>query len=169
MTSASAAAAATTQQDADPTMQMIKLSSVVDQADDREVRLLEQGKSIYAVFKQRMGDYPRPEEDVTPEHLAALRALFSNGAPPYVDLAVWGPYGRRIQRKLRFSGQVLGASGVLHAAQLYGPPSVCEWQACWAIFQTGAIMLEVLSAATLDLWERRSRIMPVDTTQRLGL
>ena len=65
-----------------------------------------------------------------------------------------GPYGRRIQRKLRLSGQVLGASGVLHAAQLYGPPSACEWQVCWAIFQTGAIMLEVLSAATLDLWEK---------------
>ena len=72
MTSASAAAASTTQQDADPTMQMIKLSSVVVQADDREVRLLEQAKSIYAVFKHRMGDYPRPEEDVTPEQLAAL-------------------------------------------------------------------------------------------------
>ena len=156
MTSASAAAAATTQQDAHPTMQMIKLSSVVNQADDREVRLLEQAQvdAAYAVFKERMGDYPRPEEDVTPEQLAALRALFSSGAPPYVDLAVWGPYGRRTQRKLRFSGQVLGANGVLHAAQLYGPPSVCEWQACWAIFPTGAIMLEVPWAATLDLWEK---------------
>ena len=101
-----------------------------------------------------MGDYPRPEEDVTPEQLAALSALFSSGAPPFVDLAVWCPYGRRIQRELRFSGQVLGASGVLHTLQLYGPPTVCGWQACWAIFKTGAITRQELSPPTLDLWEK---------------
>ena len=135
---------------------MIKFSLVVDQADDREVRPLEQNQvdSAHAASKARMGDYPRLEEDVTPEQLAALRALFSSGTPPYVDLAVWEPYGRRIQRKLLFSGQVLNAQGILHTVQLHGPPTVCEWQACWAIFKTGAIMLQELSPSTLNLWEK---------------
>ena len=45
---------------------MIKFSSVVDQADDREVRPLERNQvdSAYAVHKARVGDNPRPEEDV---------------------------------------------------------------------------------------------------------
>ena len=67
---------------------------------------------------------------------------------------LWEPYGRRIQRKLRFSGQVPGAQGVLQTVQLYGPPTVCEWQACWAISKTGAIMLQELSPSTLDMWEK---------------
>ena len=110
------------------------------------------------VERQKMGDYPRPEEDVTPEQLAALRALFVGSAavrgPDSVG-TVWGPYGHRIQRKLRFSGQVLGAQGVLQTVQLYGPPTVCEWQTCcWAIFKTGSIVLQELSPSTLDLWEK---------------
>ena len=38
--------------------------------------------------------------------------------------------------------------------QLYEPPTVCEWQACWAILKTGAIVLQELSPSTLDLWEK---------------
>ena len=140
---------------------MIKFSSVVHQADDREVRPLEQNQvdSACAVNKARMGDYPRLEEDVTPEQLAALRALFSSGAPPYVDLAVWEPYGRRIQRKLRFSGQVLVAQGILHTVQLYGPPTVCECRLAGLSFKkkkqkNGAIMLQELSPSSLNLCEK---------------
>ena len=70
-----------------PAFKMIKFSTVVVQADDREVRPLEQNQvdSAYAVCKARMGNCPRPEEDVTVEQLAALRALFSSRA------AVRGP------------------------------------------------------------------------------
>ena len=154
---------------------MIKFSSVVHQADDREVRPLEQNQvdSACAVNKARMGDYPRPEEDVTPEQLAALRALFSSGAPPYVDLAVWEPYGRRIQRKLRFSGQVLVAQGILHTVQLYGPPTVCEWQACWAIFlkknkKTVQLCFRSSRRPRLTCARRWLPIMPLDTGRRRG-
>ena len=120
---------------ADPPTQMIELSSVV--GDGREVRSVEraQVESAYAAYKARIGDYPRPEEDVTLGQLAALRALLSSGAPLYVDLAVWGPFGHRIQRKLGVSGQVLCANGVLRTVQLYGQPSVSGWQARWGNLQ----------------------------------
>ena len=50
---------------ADPPTQMIELSLVV--GDGREVRSVEraQVEPAYAAYKARMGDYPRPEEDVT--------------------------------------------------------------------------------------------------------
>ena len=49
--------------------QTIKLASVVDQADDREVHLLVQAHvdSAYLVYKGRMGDYQRPLENVSLE------------------------------------------------------------------------------------------------------
>ena len=39
---------------------------------------------------------------VTPEQLAALRALLSSGDPPYVDLAVCGPFGHRSSKSSGF-------------------------------------------------------------------
>ena len=103
-----------------------------------------QDESAYAAYQARTGDYPRPEEDVTPEQLAALRAPFLSGGPLFVDLAVWGPFGHRIQRKLRLSGQTLGANSVFRTFLLCSLLSVFEWHAGWAILKTGATMLQVL-------------------------
>ena len=77
------------------------MSTIVDQASDLEAQLMQQTDvdRAYRVYRDRLGDYPRPEEDITPEQLAGLKALFATGAPPYVDFAVWGPFGRRIQKK----------------------------------------------------------------------
>ena len=74
--------------------QMIKLSSVVDRADDREEHLMVQAQvdSAYVVYNERIGDLSRPVENASLEQLATLRAPVSCGAPPYVDLAVCGPY-----------------------------------------------------------------------------
>ena len=59
--------------------QMIKLSSVVDQADDREVHLMVQAQvdSAYVVYKERMGDLSKPVENASLEELATLRAPVS--------------------------------------------------------------------------------------------
>ena len=136
----------------------IKLSTVVDQGipTDRDITPLTESEvtSCYDVYRAKMGHDPRPDEDITEEQLAGLRALFASGAAPYVDLAIWGPYGRRTQRKLKFSGLVLGAGGLLHHIQLPGPPNLESWQAGFSVFCTGCIMLQVISVATLELWDK---------------
>ena len=75
----------------------VKLSTIVDQANDQEIDLMLEPEvaQAYKVYRDKLGDTPRPEEDVTPEQLAGLKALYKSGQPPYVDLAVWGPFGRR--------------------------------------------------------------------------
>ena len=133
VTSASAVPA----QYADSAMQMVKLSLVVDQADDREVRPLEQNQvdSAYPVHKMRMGDYPRQEEDDTPTQ----------------------PRQRSWQR----SGRCFRGSTGVRSTQtmILGPGFGCrrrthEWQACWAVVKTGAIRPEELSPSMLDRWEK---------------
>ena len=109
-------------------------------------------EAYYAVYRKLMGHDPRPEEDITAEQLSGLKALFTSGAAPYVDLAIWGPFGQRTQRKLKLSGLVLGTDGVLQQVQLYGPPDVETWAAGFAVFRTGCIMLEEVSISTLALW-----------------
>jgi len=134
----------------------IKLATVVDQAHDGETLELSQQNvaDAYDRYRNSQGGEPRPEEDLTGDQLAALKSLFDSGAPPYVDLAVWGPFGRRIQKKLKMSGLVMGADGQLHMSLLYGPPSVEEWVAGWTVFKTGAIMLGTITPSTCDHWAK---------------
>ena len=132
----------------------IKLATVVDQTNDSEVVALpeEEVESCYKHYSDRVGEVPLPEEDISVEQLAGLKALFKTGASPYVDLAVFGPFGCRIASKLKFSGLLMGADGELHVIQLYGPPNVDEWVAGFTVFKTGAVMLQQLSPWTCDLW-----------------
>ena len=147
----------------------IKLATVVDQANDNEVEAMEgaQIKAAYATYASKQGDVPPPQEDLTTEQLTGLRALFSSSGPPYVDLAIWGPYGRRIQKKLRMKGLVLQASGRLATSELYGPPNFEEWMAGWNVFKTGCIMLGEISPAVCDLWSSMIRTYAVRYGQEL--
>ena len=137
-----------------PSSRSIKLATVVDQASDREVPPLgdDDVEKYYEVFRALKGHNPRPEEDITLEQLTGLQALFESGAAPYVDLSIWGPFGHRLQRKLKASGMVMGPDGVLQNIQFYGPPNVESWQAGFAVFRTGCIMLGEVSLSTLELW-----------------
>jgi hypothetical protein len=133
---------------------MIKLATIIDQGSEREVTPLVESEvdAYYAVYRKRMGHDPRPEEDITLEQLSGLKALFASGSAPYVDLAIWGPFGQRTQRKLKLSGLILGTDGVLQQVQIFGPPNVESWAAGFAVFRTGCIMLEEVSLSTLALW-----------------
>ena len=133
---------------------MIKMATVIDQGSDREIVPLCQKDvdNYYAIYRARMGHDPRPEEDITTEQLSGLKALFVSGAAPYVDLAIWGPFGHRTQRRLKLSGLILGADGVLQHVQFFGPPNVESWTSGFAVFRTGCIMLEEISLSTLALW-----------------
>ena len=133
---------------------LIKLATVIDQASDREIPPLgdDAVEKFYEVFRDRMGHNPRPEEDITPEQLAGLQALFESGAAPYVDLSIWGPFGHRIQRKLKLSGMVMGPVGVLQNLQFHGQRNVENWQAGIAVFRIGCVVLGDASLSTLESW-----------------
>ena len=136
-----------------PGEKKIKLATVIDQTNDAEVGAMPEAdvEEAYRHYSDRVGEVPLPEEDISVEQLAGLKALFKTAAP-YVDLAVFGPFGCRIASKLKFSGLLMGADGELHVVQLYGPPNVDEWVAGFTVFKTGAVMLKQMSPWTCDLW-----------------
>jgi len=134
----------------------IKLATIVDQQNDAEADELSEMDvaAAYQRYRTSQGADPRPEEDLTKDQLAGLSCLYKSGSPPYVDLAVWGPYGRRLQKRLKMTGLIMGANGKLEQQQLYGPPNVDEWVAGWTVFKTGSIMLGHMTPATCDHWSK---------------
>ncbi|CAE7562467.1 unnamed protein product [Symbiodinium natans] len=146
-----APAAATTRE------RSLKMSQVLDQTDDSEflVEPLARVDLWFQRYVTIMGAAPQEEEDVTAEQLSALHkrtALLQQ--PPYVDMAVWSPFGRRALRTSKFRAWLPQGDGTYLAKELPGPANYQQWLAAWRVFQTACIMLDLLPLATLQLYER---------------
>ena len=104
----------------------------------------------YARFASLTGGPPEPQEDLTLDQLSSLFALVSGTSAPYVDFAVWGPYGHRIAKKVRMTGMVIGHKGELKNIEIYEPACVADCEHFWFLFRTGCLMLGAVSLSTLD-------------------
>ena len=98
-------------------------------------------------------DVDPPENcDPSPEQLAALSHVISVGLAPYVDFAVFNPYGARLHRTKDVDAQILGADGVMITKRLAAPSSFDAWEACWKLFAASMVSLGAASVGALDLY-----------------
>lgn len=137
----------------------VKLSQVINQADDEEVEALDQNaiNKAYKAYKDKIGGFPPDDEELSAEQLTSLHALFQSGMIPYTDMAVWGPFQPRIQKKIKIKGVRFNSAGEILPVELYGPPDFESWRECYMVFRTGAVMFEQISPAKLDGYEKRIR------------
>ena len=151
---------------------VLKMSSLVDQADDSE--LLPPEKSMvdgwinnYIVI---MGAAPQEEEEPTESQLAGLhKRACTLGQAPYVDFAVWLPFGRRTQKSQKFRlYQPLGDGSFL-MRELPGPQNLQQWLVCWRVFKCAALMLKISSLASLQLYEKTVARLVLQWPQAWGL
>ena len=72
----------------------IKLSAVVDPTLDAEIIPIPEAEvtQMYDQYRQRFGDYPTADTDVSRDQLEALRQVVQAGAIPYADFSIFGPY-----------------------------------------------------------------------------
>ena len=135
----------------------IKLASMIDQADDTEIPAAETS-AIHLWFQEYvmiMGAPPQEEEEPTAEQLQALNhRVHVLKSTPYVDHAVWGPFGRKAVRAGKFRSWALAADGSYVSKELPGPENFTQWLASWRVFVTACVMLKVCSQSSLQLYER---------------
>ena len=86
----------------------LKLNQVIDQGCDLEVEQLPHSeltklRQRYVVIE---GDAPTEKEEVTDAQLTCLRAKLEHGMSPFVDMGVWGAYGDRLARAMKFTSQL---------------------------------------------------------------
>ena len=128
-----------------------KAAEVIDQADDSTFALLP--KSDLLVCRERyvktVGDDPPDACRPTSDQLSALQHRLGQGRAPYVDLALFGPYGDRIGRTMKFAAQVF-VDGALRTKQVAPPSSYEAWVGSWDVFRTAMIMVGAATPAALD-------------------
>ena len=144
----------------------VKMASVIDQQDETEVIVEDEGTKAawYQRYLQVVGGWPPEEEEPTPEQVSAVsKRLKIQGTAPYVDFAIFTPYGHRMQRAAKFRSFVLTPNGYT-AKELPGPTNYVQWRTCFRVLRTTLIMLDCVSLSALHnyemLIERLSRTYP---------
>lgn len=134
----------------------VKLSQTVDQGSDQEVPMLPAAELV--VMRRRFlaiyGDPPLHHAEVTDAQLTGLLFKVTSGASPYADFGVWGPYGARIERRMKFTSHVTTPDGTWRTIELPGADCLDTWRECWSVFKTAAVMCNLAHPATLDRYEQ---------------
>ena len=130
----------------------MKIATVADQANDLEVPELGNTEVVaaYARFEDLTGGPPATNEELTIDQLTSLHALLQGSGPPYVDFAVWGPFGHRISKKMKMTGLVIGSKGELRQTECFGPSSFSDWEQSFRVWRTGCLMLNAITSSALD-------------------
>ena len=132
-----------------------KIAEVLDQTDDSHFPLLGRAEldKMRDRFEQIIGDEPTDDERPTADQLSALTHKLAQGRPPYVDLALFGPFSDRIARIRKFSAQIW-VDNQLKTTSLVGPSTYEAWCSSWAVFRAAMIMVGAADVAALDRYSR---------------
>jgi hypothetical protein len=137
----------------------IKLSSVMDQGDDTEVRPMDPATVRRLIGEWRQfendGEDPREDEEATGDQLASLDFRLKQGSTPFVDFGVWRPYGARLGRMLKFSAYYPLASGGFQSKEINGPGTFDEWLRSWRVFSFAMVVLKAATRSKLEKYELR--------------
>ena len=98
-----------------------------------------------------IGRPPPASEKATDEQLIALNHKLKGTRGPYVDFAVWGPFGDRTAKHMRTVGQIFIGS-MLTDRQVHGPPSFEGWLCCWKVFRYAAYCLNIASPGAIKAY-----------------
>ena len=101
------------------------------------------------------GDAPTENAEVTDSQLTALKYLVDAGLPPYADFSVWGPFGARHERRMKFKARLLDNQGHWIQVEIPGPSSIEAWRRSFKVFSVAAVMCCIASPATLQRYESR--------------
>ena len=72
-------------------------------------------------YEAIIGDETEDDAEVTDAQLTALAYLLEHNLPPFVDFGVWGPFGLRSERRVRFKAMMLDHAGHWAPVECHGP------------------------------------------------
>ena len=148
--------------DAAPTRAKRKFADTLDQGDDQLFEELAPAEvaDLREEHVKVTGGPPAEDCRPTTEQLSALSVRVAGGRAPFTDFAIWGAFGRRTAKLLKYTAQVF-VDGSLQTRLLKGPSSFESWRASWRVFRSAMIMLGAARPAALDGYEEGVRRLAV--------
>jgi len=130
----------------------IKLSVLIDAAMDSElVRLpVLEIRTMYAKYVSTRGAEPSEDIEPTTEQLSAVKQVLDADLSPYVDFALFGPYGKRFLAKLTLAAWSYLPNGTWLRRDLPGPPTFEYWWSSFRVLRTTFLLLGAVDTELLD-------------------
>ena len=100
-------------------------------------------------YAKANGGDPLDHKECTRVQLTALGAKLAQDIAPYTDFAVWGSFGQRQARLMKYNAQIW-VEGGLQTRMFRGPSSFDPWRRCWRVFRTGMLTLKVARPGVID-------------------
>ena len=116
-----------------------------------------------------MGAPPDETEEPTGAQLAALHKRTNlNDQAPYVDFAIWVPYGRRMSKVNKTRVYTPLGDGSYLYKDLPGPGSFQAWTSSWKVFKAACLMLNIANLAALEAYYRTIEKLVIQYPQCWG-
>ena len=134
----------------------LKFSQVLDQSDDTEFiaeHEVEKAKWL-THYIHTTGGLPPEEEEPSLEQLSALhKKVKILNMVPFVDFSIWGPFGSKQAKAVKYRSFFLQADGSYLARELPGPSTLIQWTASFKVMRCAFVMIDICSLATLLSYE----------------
>ena len=115
-----------------------KMANFVGSASDTGILVLTKShlEKLFANCRNIGGEFSSQEIEPTEEQISAVHHFIITGAAPYVDFAIFGPFGRRLLRKLTFISYHYNApEGTWKRMELPGPPDFDSLWKSWLVLK----------------------------------
>ena len=140
-----------------PERRLVKMSSLISQADESTVEEMSVQDFGAAVAKWQVTygtGRPDPELEPGADQLAALRKLVKEGQPPYAVFAIFGPHSHRLQRRMRMNGCKFATDGTITPIEITGPNSLDAWRGSYDLWANAMLMLNIIDLGPLDSYRK---------------
>ena len=127
---------------ATPSAKKVKISSVLDQADDTEVEIKSRAELVayFENHREITGSDPLPEVEPTDIQVVAMEEkVVVRDEAPYADFSILTPFGRRMQKTMKMKSFAFQPDGTWKTAEIPGPPNLQAWQACFKVYRGSAL------------------------------
>ena len=136
----------------------LKMAAYLDQADDSECSPAprSQIETWFQNYRTFALGAPEEDEEPTAEQLQALHVKVNTlNSAPYADLAIWGPFNRKVVRAMKFVAWLPQPDGTYIKKDIPGPANFSSWLTSWRVFRTACIMLDVVAECALTRYSKR--------------
>ena len=133
----------------------VTVSEILDQRVGETITYIEDAEWLKAraEYRRQMDTMPSELCDYTREQLTALLHVINTHRGPYVDFAVFGPFGARRLKRHAMTGMLFNQGGLLHKVELFGPPCIEDWLESWSVFGAIMISIKAMSRPTLKAYK----------------
>jgi hypothetical protein len=140
-----------------------KLRDLVDQTLDISLVLLDRGVvvQLFEKYSVRFGGAPMDAAEPTHEQISAVSQILEMPPAPYVDLGLFGPFGKRLLARLVFAALVLGTDGAWSRKEISGPGDFQTWWTAWKVLSTTFVLLDQIDREKLDAYAEHIRSLSI--------